>query len=172
MDEIKYSGLKSILKAFDEHRWIGTYSNGNWRISNGGYDLWFELYYLGIPVVQCIDGKLISTSNFTFPDKERLFNEILEVYTHLKVKNAELYNNDYDRVITPSWFRVPDEAVNLVRKMLDIECSESYMNLHNQFISAIPADKHDCFLDVQHIGLLPISIIFPEVDFLSSRLPS
>lgn len=46
------------------HGWKGSFSNGNWKIVKGGYDLWFELYYRDHPVVQCIDGKLSSYFGF------------------------------------------------------------------------------------------------------------
>lgn len=52
-----YRQLRTVLKAYRngerEH-----YTRGDWSIATGGYDLWFEIYYKGIPKVQCIDGEL------------------------------------------------------------------------------------------------------------------
>ena len=56
--------------------------------------------------------------------------------------------NYLDREMEPSWFRVPQEAVEAVRKMLDPECAESYLSLYTEFQIAIPNDKRDCFLNI------------------------
>jgi len=37
--------------------------------------------------------------------------------------------------------------------------------------SIMEVDKVDCFLEFQYIGLLPIKIICPEIDFLSLVSP-
>ncbi len=81
---MKFSGLKDVLRTFDEHGWKGSFTRGLWTIGNGGYDCWFELSYKGLPVVRCIDGVL--ESNFSYiesDDKENLITRILEAYPHL-----------------------------------------------------------------------------------------
>lgn len=90
MENIKFAGLKSALKAFDVHGWKGSFSSGEWRIANGGYDLWFELYYSGQPVARCVDGELNSNFGLAPRDKEMLIAKVLEVYDHLKVKQPSL----------------------------------------------------------------------------------
>ena len=35
-----------------------SYKDGDWGIAKGGYDLWFEVYYKGIPKIRCIAGEL------------------------------------------------------------------------------------------------------------------
>ena len=80
--EMKLTGLKTVLKKFDK-TWKGAYTFGSWKIANGGYDCWFELYYKNQPVVQCIAGEVSCiTSLFNEPDKEKLLNKILEVFDH------------------------------------------------------------------------------------------
>ncbi len=49
-------GLKNILNKFDKD---GMYVCGtHWKIVNGGYDLYWQLYYDNIPVVSCILNEL------------------------------------------------------------------------------------------------------------------
>ena len=38
--------------------------------------------------------------------------------------------------------------------------------------SAVEVATIDCFLDIQHIELFPIRIIYPEVNFLSLMSPA
>lgn len=89
---MKFAGLRNVLRKFDENNWEGEYKVKNWSIANGGYDKWFELYYNGTPVAECIDG--VVTSNFGLPpeDKARIIETILEVYDWLKAdkKNEEV----------------------------------------------------------------------------------
>lgn len=81
------TGLKDVLKTFDEHGWKGSFKRELWEISNGGYDCWFELTYKGLVAARCIDGKLESNVPwFNDAEKEKIFNKILEVYDHLEVK--------------------------------------------------------------------------------------
>lgn len=81
--DISLRGLKAILKKFDEN---GRYAEGtHWSIANGGYDLWWELYYDNIPIVQCIDGELeISISELAKGMEKRLIKSIKSVYTDLR----------------------------------------------------------------------------------------
>lgn len=81
---MKFSGLKDVLKTFDEHGWKGSFTRESWTIGNGGYDCWFELYYKGQPVASCIAGVLESNSYIDVGEKEKLLSKILEVYPHLE----------------------------------------------------------------------------------------
>lgn len=90
MENLKFSGLKNVLKAFDDHAWQGSFNRDNWRIANGANDLWFELYYKDTPVVQCIAGELSSDFGLKFSEEEMLLGKILEVYDNLKVKKPNL----------------------------------------------------------------------------------
>lgn len=85
MATILLTGLTSVLKAFDRNGWKGSFVSGEWKISNGGYDLWFELYYSGNVVAQCVDGRLISNFGLSDMEKTRMFNKILEIYERLCV---------------------------------------------------------------------------------------
>lgn len=81
---MKFSGLKDVLKAFDEHGWKGSFTRESCTIANGGYDCWFELYYKGQPVASCIAGVLESNSYIDAGEKGKLLSKILEVYPHLE----------------------------------------------------------------------------------------
>ena len=81
---MKFSGLKDVLKTFDEHGWKGSFTREFWTIANGGYDCWFELYYKGQPVASCIAGVLESNSYIDAGEKGKLLSKILEVYSHLE----------------------------------------------------------------------------------------
>ena len=80
------------MKKFEEHDWRGSFSSGNWKITNGGYDLWFELYYKNQPVMQCIDGKLLSDFGLDDENKLKLFNKVLEEYDCLKINDKDIAN--------------------------------------------------------------------------------
>lgn len=82
----RFEGLNNVLKEFDNHGWKGTHFIVPWKICNGGYDLWFELYYQGEPVASCINGKLESNFGLEQSDKEELFDRILKIYDNLKIK--------------------------------------------------------------------------------------
>lgn len=85
-----FTGLKDVLRTFDEHGWKGSFTRGLWEIGNGGYDCWFVLKYKGLPVAQCIAGELESNFSCVSDDeKEKMFSKILEVYDHLKVRKVE-----------------------------------------------------------------------------------
>lgn len=49
MEKISFNGLKLALQKFDKN---GKYAEaGLWSIANGGYDLWWEIYYNGYTVL-------------------------------------------------------------------------------------------------------------------------
>lgn len=82
-----FSGLKDVLKTFDEHGWKGSFTRGFWEIGNGGYDCWFELKYKGLLAARCVAGEVESNvAWFDDDEKEKLVSKILEVYDHLKVR--------------------------------------------------------------------------------------
>ena len=68
---IKFRGLKPILKKFDDN---GKCVKGtHWSIANGGYDLWWELYYDDIPILQCVAGELkIAVCGLTESTKKKI----------------------------------------------------------------------------------------------------
>ena len=94
MGKLKFTGLNNVLKQFDNHGWKGSFSTGPWQIGNGGYDLWFELYYQGEPVARCIYGELESNFGLEQSDKEELFSRILKVYDNLKIKEEPELEED------------------------------------------------------------------------------
>lgn len=94
MENLKLSGLKNVLKKFDEHQWKGSFTNGNWRIANGGYDLWFELYYCNQPVVRCEGGVLSSSFDLPLIEKAKLYHKILETFVHLSLARDAYFSTD------------------------------------------------------------------------------
>lgn len=82
-----FVGLKTALKNFDED---GRYAKcGNWSIANGGYDLWFEIYYDGYTVLQCINGKLQGgfrpIPEFTEETEKQLIKRVKDIYEDLRM---------------------------------------------------------------------------------------
>lgn len=71
-------GLRSVLRKFDED---GKYAEGeHWSIGKGGYDLWWELSYDGIPVVDCVCNRIknLCLTNDLF---NRIFRIVKEEYS-------------------------------------------------------------------------------------------
>lgn len=104
MENLKFAGLKDLLKTFDEHSWKGSFSRGDWKIANGGYDLWFELYYGNQVVAQCVAGKL--SCNFEIPliEKAKLYHKILEVFDHLTLaQDAFVPASEFEEALENGW---------------------------------------------------------------------
>ncbi len=83
---ISFTGLVSALKKFDEN---GKYSKcGKWSIANGGYDLWWEIYYEDYTVLQCVAGKLQGgfrpLPQFTENIERQLIAKVKSDYTDLQ----------------------------------------------------------------------------------------
>ena len=57
VDETNLSGFKQMFQKFMGGADNSAYTNGNWKIATGAYDLWFEIYLNGTPVIGCVDGK-------------------------------------------------------------------------------------------------------------------
>ena len=81
--KISFAGLKYILRKHEETG--NSYCRNGWSIAKGGYDLWWEIYYKGYVVLQCIAGELCS--DFSIPCKEfdeaakkRLINKVKTEY--------------------------------------------------------------------------------------------
>ena len=79
-----FSGLKTALKNFEKN---GEYAKcKDWSIANGGYDLWFEIYYNGYTVLQCINGKLqggFRPIDFTEETEKQLIKRVKDIYDDL-----------------------------------------------------------------------------------------
>lgn len=71
-NEITFSGLKSALKMFKENSWRGSTTFGFWRIAQGGYSMWFQVYYKDELVLDCIEGELESNYGLTETEKAKL----------------------------------------------------------------------------------------------------
>lgn len=85
-EDMEISQLRLLLKIFDEHNWKGSYSIGKWTIGNGAYDLWFEIYYDQIAVVQCIAAGEIVMIHELKISEDLIVNCILEEFSHLTIK--------------------------------------------------------------------------------------
>jgi hypothetical protein len=77
-----YNDLKNMLKAYSNGD-KKVYQRGDWKIAEGGYDLWFEIYYKDILKVQCIDGEL-EVGNSADIDSEKVLQMVKEILTHVK----------------------------------------------------------------------------------------
>jgi hypothetical protein len=85
MKKIYLSGLQVALRRFEQD---GKYAKcGHWSIAKGGYDLWWELYWDGYAVLQCVSGKLIGgfrpIPEFTEDVEQKVINRVKEVYPDL-----------------------------------------------------------------------------------------
>lgn len=87
---INFSGLRNALEQFEDN---GNYAKcGKWSIAKGGYDLWWEIYYEGYTVLQCIAGELEGgfrpIPEFTEEAELELVSKVKNVYKDLQeVKN-------------------------------------------------------------------------------------
>lgn len=80
-----FSGLQVALKRFEKD---GEYAKcGHWSIASGGYDLWWEIYYKGYTVLQCISGELKGGFRpfieFDENKERRLIEKVKEIYPDL-----------------------------------------------------------------------------------------
>ena len=52
-ESVNMGGFKNMLRTYNAKG--GSVKNGPWRICDGAYDLWFELYYNDTPILGCTD---------------------------------------------------------------------------------------------------------------------
>lgn len=52
-EAVNMGGVKNMLRTYNAKG--GSVKNGPWRICDGAYDLWFELYYNETPILGCTD---------------------------------------------------------------------------------------------------------------------
>lgn len=74
-NKISVKNLKTALANFKGKNWKNSAKCSNWTVSKGGYDLWFEIYYNNIPVMQCIADKL----NWCYSERPSCTEELLAV---------------------------------------------------------------------------------------------
>ena len=78
-DRDSLENLHGAFKLFDEAG-KGRWDMGNWGISDGAYDLWFEIYHKDIPVIDCVSGELNIVNDTHEPELVgRAFDKILEI---------------------------------------------------------------------------------------------
>lgn len=80
---MSYNSLKKLIMKYNDGD-KDSYRSGNWSLGVGGYDLWFEIYYDDIPVIQCIDGYLEICNNNMDIDFDKSISIIKEILTYLK----------------------------------------------------------------------------------------
>lgn len=83
--------LKNLLisyKSTDENGSISLYK-GDWAITEGGYDKWWELYYgeNAEPIADCIAGEVNVFGKFSLTEKVLIKDIILEYLDYLKIYN-------------------------------------------------------------------------------------
>ena len=80
---MKNGSLKRLITRYSNGN-NNSYKDGKWSLAIGGYDLWFELYYNGILIIQCIDGCLEICNNSMSIDYDKSISTIKEVLTYIK----------------------------------------------------------------------------------------
>lgn len=80
---MSYNSLKRLIIRYNNGN-KDSYKDGNWSLGVGGYDLWFEVYYNNIPVIQCIDGCLEVCNKNMNIDYDKSISIIKETLTYLK----------------------------------------------------------------------------------------
>lgn len=140
-----FGNFKRMLLRFDNNGWKGRYNEGPWSIANGGYDLWFEIYYNNTLVAQCIDGEVSSHFNINGIDNKKLVNKILEIFPHLKrEKYSEIQNyyelNENEKLVVDNLLGYEDDE----HKVLTIIKNKEFVFLNtNIFITT------EMFLDIR-----------------------
>ena len=90
MINFDFTGIKTALRKFEEN---GKEAHcGKWTIANGGYDLWWEIYYEGISVLECVDGDIMPCDRGDIPKEEiqKLIDVVKSVYIDLRDDNASV----------------------------------------------------------------------------------
>ena len=85
MNLFSFRGLRSLLKRFDEGIELSV-AGTHWSIAQGGYDLWWQIYFDEIPVVDCVNGEIENDclDNKTFTKLKKI---VLSEYSWLKKYN-------------------------------------------------------------------------------------
>jgi len=94
-EDIKMSGFKQMLEAFDSN---GKHARrGKWEIGRGGYDLQWEVYYNGVPFMECVDNEATFQHDY-MPYKIacKIAGVIESVYPDVKVNIDETYGDVQD----------------------------------------------------------------------------
>ena len=141
---ISFSGLRNALEKFEDN---GEYAKcGKWSIAKGGYDLWWEIYYEGYTVLQCIAGKLeggFRPMDFTEETEKELIKRVKSIYTDLsdndvsdeklemKTYKCTISITDGEQIEEQEFFVEAEsfeDAVEMIKSDLDIQ------SLNNDFI--------------------------------------
>lgn len=77
---MKISRLGDLRQAYLTYSNNGRYGKrGLWAVASGGYDLWFEVYYDNIPILDCVDGEIDNRFDLDIAD----FDAICQVITSI-----------------------------------------------------------------------------------------
>ena len=93
MEKIYFNGFKQALKKFADTDCKETCSYGNWLILKGKADVWFEVYYKSLLVVECINGTLECNCDIEHSAKISMFKKIIDIFDHLEYNEDD---EDYD----------------------------------------------------------------------------
>ena len=97
IQNISLRGLRSVLRKFDEDGKL--VSGTHWKIARGGYDLYWQLYYDNIPIIDCVCNR-IENNCIRDKDYKRIAQVILEEYDTdkwqpMSVKPTSLIGSEY-----------------------------------------------------------------------------
>ena len=79
--------IQELFRIFNEHDGKGSYSVARLSITNGGYDLWFQIYEDGIAKIECRDGE-VSVCGKMDVDAEQIIQCILGMLGQLRLEEA------------------------------------------------------------------------------------
>lgn len=86
--KLSIQGLRKMLRCFDYNGKFASY--GAWSIACGGYDLWFEIYYNGQPIIRCVAGELeIEVPDYWYSGFDKVIRTILDEYKDLRYTPCE-----------------------------------------------------------------------------------
>lgn len=76
--KIRFRGLRAALRRYENTKGSSAEDrNHRWEVKTGGYDCWWEVYYGGVPVAQCIAGRMenVQLAAGDFEELERIVSE-------------------------------------------------------------------------------------------------
>lgn len=121
-ESVNMGGFNNMLRTYNEKG--GSVKNGPWRICDGAYDLWFELYYNETPILGCTDNICKWYSNpetvgMTLDDYKKIENAISsEIFAIDSFKMPESKKSEDADDVT---YELTEDAVTGLIKELGLE---------------------------------------------------
>lgn len=132
-EAVDLRGFTNLLRTYNEKG--GSVKNGVWRICDGAYDLWFELYYKEQPILGCTDNvckwySYPETVGMTLDDYKKIEDKIKSEYFAIdtfkmpeskqtEASNLAGYTSDVISELDVIWACGEDGAKRLADKYSD-----------------------------------------------------